>query len=48
MRLFLKTVIGLGLAFGFAGIGIFVVTGSSETLLGFVHFIAVVASSFLW
>jgi sigma-B regulation protein RsbU (phosphoserine phosphatase) len=43
MRLFLKTVIGLGLAFGIAGIGIFVVTGSSETLLVYVHFIAVVA-----
>ena len=43
MRVFLKTVIGFGLSFGIAGIGIFVVTGSSETLLGYVHFIAVVA-----
>jgi phosphoserine phosphatase RsbU/P len=43
MRLFLKTVIGLGLAFGIAGIGIFVVTRSSESLLVYVHFIAVVA-----
>ncbi len=43
MRVFLKTVIGLGLAFGIAGIGIFVVTGSSETLLVYVHFIAVAA-----
>src|SRR5271170_1874504 len=43
MRVFLKTVIGLGLAFGIAGIGIFVVTGSSEALLVYVHFIAVVA-----
>jgi len=43
MRVFLKTVIGLGLAFGITGIGIFVITGSSETLLGYVHFIAVAA-----
>jgi phosphoserine phosphatase RsbU/P len=43
MRTFLKTVIGLGLAFGIAGIGIFVVTGSSEKLLSYVHFIAVAA-----
>jgi sigma-B regulation protein RsbU (phosphoserine phosphatase) len=43
MRLFLKTVIGLGLAFGIAGIGFFVVTGSSERLLPYVHFIAVAA-----
>jgi phosphoserine phosphatase RsbU/P len=43
MRLFLKTVIGLGLALGIAGIGIFVVTGSSEKLLAYVHFIAAVA-----
>jgi sigma-B regulation protein RsbU (phosphoserine phosphatase) len=43
MRVFLKTVIGLGLAFGIAGIGIFVVTGSVEKLLPYVHFIAAVA-----
>jgi sigma-B regulation protein RsbU (phosphoserine phosphatase) len=43
MRVFLKTVIGFGLSFGIAGIGIFVVTGSGETLLGYVHFIAVAA-----
>jgi sigma-B regulation protein RsbU (phosphoserine phosphatase) len=43
MRVFLKTVIGLGLAFGIAGIGIFVVTGSLEKLLPYVHFIAAVA-----
>jgi sigma-B regulation protein RsbU (phosphoserine phosphatase) len=43
MRVFLKTVIGLGLAFGIAGIGMFVVAGSSESLLVYVHFIAVAA-----
>jgi phosphoserine phosphatase RsbU/P len=43
MRVFLKTVIGLGLGFGIAGIGIFVVTGSVEKLLPYVHFIAAVA-----
>jgi len=43
MRLFLKTIIGLGLGFGIAGIGIFVVTGSVEKLLPYVHFIAAAA-----
>jgi sigma-B regulation protein RsbU (phosphoserine phosphatase) len=43
MRVFLKTIIGLGLAFGIAGIGIFLVTGSVEKLLPYVHFIAAVA-----
>jgi sigma-B regulation protein RsbU (phosphoserine phosphatase) len=43
MRVFLKTVIGLGLAFGIAGIGFFVVTGASEKLLLYVHFIAAAA-----
>jgi sigma-B regulation protein RsbU (phosphoserine phosphatase) len=43
MRVFLKTVIGLGLAFGIAGIGFFVVTGSVEKLLPYVHFIAAAA-----
>src|SRR5271168_548911 len=43
MRVFLKTIIGLGLAFGIAGIGIFLVTGSVEKLLPYVHFIAAAA-----
>jgi sigma-B regulation protein RsbU (phosphoserine phosphatase) len=43
MRVFLKTIIGLGLAFGIAGIGFFVVTGSVEKLLPYVHFIAAAA-----
>jgi phosphoserine phosphatase RsbU/P len=43
MRLFLKTVIGLSLAMGIAGIGFFVVTGSREELLLYMHFIAAAA-----
>jgi sigma-B regulation protein RsbU (phosphoserine phosphatase) len=43
MRVFLKTIIGLGLTFGIAGIVFFVVTGSVEKLLPYVHFIAAAA-----
>jgi sigma-B regulation protein RsbU (phosphoserine phosphatase) len=43
MRLFLKTVISLSLAMGFAGIGIFILTGSREKLLLYIHFIAAAA-----
>jgi hypothetical protein len=43
MRLLLKTVIGLGLAIGIAGIGFFVVTGSSDKLFLCVNFVAAAA-----
>ena len=47
MRLFLKTVIGLGLAIGIAGIGFFVVTGSSDKLNLYVNFVAAAALAVL-
>ncbi len=40
MRVFLKTVVGLSLAIGIAGIGFFVVTGSSDKLLLCLDFVA--------
>jgi sigma-B regulation protein RsbU (phosphoserine phosphatase) len=43
MRLFLKTVFGLGLTIGIAGIGYYVVTGSSEKLLLYINFISALA-----
>jgi sigma-B regulation protein RsbU (phosphoserine phosphatase) len=43
MRLFLKTVIGLSLAIGIAGIGFFVVTGSRDKLILCVNFVAAAA-----
>jgi sigma-B regulation protein RsbU (phosphoserine phosphatase) len=43
MRLFLKTVIGLSLAIGIAGIGFFVVTGSRDKLILYVNFVAAAA-----
>jgi phosphoserine phosphatase RsbU/P len=43
IRLFLKTVIGLGLAIGIAGIGFFIVTGSSDKLILYVNFVAAAA-----
>jgi sigma-B regulation protein RsbU (phosphoserine phosphatase) len=43
MRLFLETVIGLGLGIGIAGIGFFVITGSSDKLIPYVNFVAAAA-----
>jgi phosphoserine phosphatase RsbU/P len=43
MRLFLKTVFGLGLTIGIAGIGYYVVTGASEKFLLYINFISAVA-----
>lgn len=43
IRPFLKTFIGLGLAIGIAGIGFFIVTGSSDKLILYVNFVAAAA-----
>jgi sigma-B regulation protein RsbU (phosphoserine phosphatase) len=43
MRVFLRTVVGLSLAIGISGIGIFAVTGSSDKLVLYDNFVAAAA-----